>query len=60
MDIKERIDALTEQEAKAALEEMIGTLALMRHTFSDDNMTLEDQENHYLDMALFMQREARE
>ncbi len=59
MDIKTRIDELSEAEAKAALEGIISVFSMMRHIFSNDNMTLSELENHFLDMALFTQRKAR-
>lgn len=52
MDIKTKIDALTEAEAKEILEKLIGSVSMLRYVTSDTEMTLDEIENYVFDEAL--------
>lgn len=59
MDIKTRIDALSEAEAKEILEKLIGSVSVLHYVTSDTEMTLDEIENYVFDEALkLMEREA--
>lgn len=54
MDIKTKIDSLTEAEAKEVLEQLIGRFSMLSYITSNTEMTPNEIENHFFDEALEM------